>query len=752
MRSRHRKKHRINQGMDILFSTPVLGGCLVLFTLLLYHRALGFGLNSDAFILLKNAVEAPLSWDHSYHYMPLTASWIRLQHVFFGLHQESYELLNVIQHGIIATMVFLFARRLGLQQFEAFFAGLLFAGAGSAYQVVLWSIVGSNYFVSTFLYLLALILFLRTGSRRNIWLCTAIFALALLAHEQSLSLYPACILASFFLGDPGADHFWKRWKSHLFRSLRETLPMLGPTAVFLLSKYLMSLQTDVLGPRRSPGQVIQDLSSGIIQLWSFRGDINLGLEPIRFLEVQQHALAILVLGMLITTLLLMRLSPVSRFLLLWSCIHLLMMDLATGIAIRHLYIPTAAASIALLEFTGGILSRHFSTVTTRVLISSLLLMILWPSISDIHSAQIEWQRADRMTKRLYTSVHRLSRNQKQISRVVILNAGSEIQAPSFQIFSFKNGLRSLVALASHGQISRVLIAHTAEHENNANGSNLITMPEVARLLTDRSTAAFSLDDTRGEVTRLNLRELRKQGLLAVHSPWVEMATPATRPELDWVRHRRRPKIMVSPRQKIETFLTPPTRNAPWFLITWKMEENIRFDLRVGKTWHDVISTQHPTGWGSTLEVLPNLHGEPIRIPVSIHNRCRIPLRISIFGFFRPRRLLNAQTGPEFIWDHENVLEIPVASELKLPAPDDGPSPVVQIVSSNDERRSIELRSESGRKLKLKNENGSTSPWLILNADLPDTRWISVHATGTRAAQILQIWFPRPGELNENSPH
>jgi len=93
-------------------------------------------------------LRSALSWDHSYHYMPLTASWLWLQYQVFGLHEAAYQVLNVIQHGIMGWLVFLLGRRLRSQWNVALIAAVLYIAAGSAYQVVLWSVVGNNYFVS----------------------------------------------------------------------------------------------------------------------------------------------------------------------------------------------------------------------------------------------------------------------------------------------------------------------------------------------------------------------------------------------------------------------------------------------------------------------------------------------------------------------------------------------------------------------------------------------------------------------------
>lgn len=720
----------------------------VFLALLLYKRAWGFGFNSDAFVLLSNAIRNPLAWDHTYHFMPLSASWLWLQHQFFGLHQEAYEVLNIIQHGVIAILVFLLAVRLGLPRLQAFLAGLLFVCAGSAYQVVLWSVVGSNYFVSVFFYLLALLLFLGlSGKPAAKWLSTLFFTLALLAHEQSLSLYPVCFLASLFLKGQSHTSPERGWRHDFYRAITKTWPMAIPLAIFLLTKYWMSLGVVVLPTRRSFGVLIQGLSSSIVQLWSFRGDMNVGLSVSRFLDIRHHPLAIVIAGVLLVVFLLPRFSITSRFLFLWTLLQLLMMELAIGISIRHLYLPTVAASIAVLDIFSRIL-RHFTQRNgiVRLLLLTLVGAALVPSLIDLGKAQTAWHRADRMTKGLYTSVHRLSRTRQKISRLLILNATEIIPDSLFEIFSFKNGLKNLVFLASNGRISATLLAHTPGHNNNANGSFVITMPEVARLLRDRETAAVRLDEKSGESVRLSLKELRKKGLFRVHNPWVEMATPATRPELNWVRRKTRPSLVIFPGREIETRLTPPIRNNGWFLISWKQRPESQLQIRVGTTWTTEVQGLSPVGWNYALKSLPNLSHEPIRIPVFIRNTGGNSLRVSIFGFFRPLRMINAETAPVFYWDHANVLEIPASSQLSLPLPDRESISEVRIVCSGAKERGISLSSDGGRPIDFNYQSGEQHTWTTLCADLPQTRTLTIHASGPQSARILQVWFLRPEDL------
>jgi len=664
---------------------------------------------------------------------------------------------------MIAFLVYLIAKELGLSKGGAFISGVLFLSSASAYQVVLWSIVGNNYFVSCFFYLLALLLFLQSlnsGRKPPAWSSAVFFTLALFSHEQSVSLFPLCCVAVllFDRSDVVEENNLTVFLRFLRRSLRQLGPLFIPLFVFLSTKYWMSFHTSVLLGTPHYDKLVEGVTKGTVRCLSLRSD------GVLFNEIN-HLIRSLIgfpawgcIFFLILSLAFLRLSTRGRFLLLWITGHLIMMQIAVGIAARHVYLPTAAASILVVEILSQWIFRQSgNTARSRLrLFPALLSLIflatlLYYSIHDLSLAQKSWIRTDRMIRGLESRVIFLAKANQNVRKLVILNATAKFPNPFCEIFSFKNGLGELVDLATPGRFESVVLAHTPGHDNNANGSFLMPMSQLARLLTDRTTAAVRLDRAGGKFSRVPLSSLRKQGLLKVHNPWVEMANPATRPELDWLKHRKRPKVVIFPQQEIETYLTPPQKLRPWFLVTWKKEADLRYEIRVGKTWHRIFSTSVSTGWDSSLELLPSLQNEPSKIPISIRNQGAVPLRLSVFGFLRPKRLVNAQTSPEFTWDHENMMEIQPRCTFSLPLPTPGPNPCVEIISSSDENRRIELLSETSQEIELNYPTSTDGPWMTLTADLPlDTHSISIRAIGSQPAKILQIWFPRPEDLQKRT--
>lgn len=150
-------------------------------------------------------------------YYPFLHSAFWVEHQLWGDSVLGYHLLNVLLHGVCASLVVMIVRRLALP--GAWLAGLIFALHPVCVNSVAW-IAEQKSTLSAVLYLAAGLAYLNFDQTRRRWqyfLALGLFVLALLSKTVTATL-PAALLVVFW---------WKRGKLDLKRDVQLLLPWIA---------------------------------------------------------------------------------------------------------------------------------------------------------------------------------------------------------------------------------------------------------------------------------------------------------------------------------------------------------------------------------------------------------------------------------------------------------------------------------------------------------------------------------------------
>ena len=731
--------------------------------LILYRPSMGFGFNSDAFVLFGNASKsffAALGWDHSYHYMPVTSLWIWFQHLFLGTHQQAYQVVNLLQHGVMAGMAFLLARRLGLPRGLALFAGILFAVAGSSYQVALWSIVGCNYFVSGMFYLIALMFFIRNNEEkegRSSWWIPLLFAMALLSHEQSLSLLPACVAFSLLVLEAkdgrGLQQIltWMPWR----RTLQRVLPMFGVLGAFVGMKVLMSSRAAVAGFGQDPIFFLTALFRGILHSFSLRGDATALTSAIGIRPSGTLMLFLVILGGFFLTIVMSVLKPVERFLLCWNLGHLLMMQMAIGVSIRHVYLPTIPATILVVMVSYRVFlaaTQRLGTIrpeASRILATVLVFVfgsvfLIYPSIKDVREAQAVWTGVDQVTKDLQDQVHLAVDENPEIDRLSILNPTSRVVDPRFEIYSFHNGIAHLVKLSAPDHFRSLRVLHTTS-ENHASSSRWTNQDVLRRLLDNASSGVLFFDPSGPGFKRLTRRILDHQLELAEMIPAPFLVSQETRPDLPW-QEGLFPWLGIEPGKKLNLQIEHPTDTPSWFFIHSLAEPGRQAAVSVNGVELGIIEVSGIAKLQWTHQILEaGFLGDgtdPARITItSIGSKS---FNFGRLGFLPIRGDFSAPSTPEFYWSTNSVIKVLPGLDLTIPVPDCGSGPcTVTVIHRADFQGELSLKTSDGLIGIFGNPQEDHTPrWVNQTLSLPrwNSAWVSMKAESSRPATLAQLHF------------
>jgi len=728
--------------------------------LFLYRDALNFGFNSDAFVLFREATgsfRSALKWDYSYHYMPLTSVWIWFQHLFFGDHQQLYEIVNILQHGIMSFLVFLLARVLGLRDRDALLSGLLFTMAGSAYQVALWSVVGSNYFVSGLFYLSALMLFIRGGRNGTVspaWSAAALYIPALLAHEQSLSLLPVCFAYSLLVFETDGLFGLQQLArfSAWWRSLRRVAPLFIPLGAFILMKAVMSEHASVAGLGQDPVFFILTLFRGLLRCFLLRGSADILLLPPDLLQSPMIALLLLVVLAILLMLVFIFLRPVESFLLVWCLGQILMMQMAIGVSIRHIYLPTVPAAVlvtlVLRRFVLMVLSRVGMGRGRRWLVDFLLLVLalaffLVPGVNEVGHAVNLWAKADRQTKNLGLGLRRLFETQTGIRRLYMLNLRSRVPDSRFEVFLFQNGAIALAKGEAPAGLRGISILHTFS-DNIAAASHWTNQQVLIRILKNPRSAILFFDPGKEKFIPLTLPivETAFAGSRMADAPY--MLWKKSFPGLNW-KEGKFPTIEVLPGSVFEAELNHPPGDTAWFFIQYLADPARPATVFIGEDRQDgKLNLPAPAekGWTQQIFRVTHLSDRPAHLRLMAAGRESV--EISRCGFLPVREDFSAPTTPEMPWSINNTLKLLPDVEFRIPVPNCDPGPcTVSLIHRAEFEGKIMLESPTGflgflgspvegRSPRWLSESFSGSGW--------KSAWVSIKPDSLNRTRIFQMQF------------
>ena len=123
-------------------------------------------------------------------YRPLTTLTFALNHELGGLEPAGYHSVNVLLHALVSWLLFLVARRIGLDDKAAVLSAILFCVLPIHSEAVAW-IVGRAELLAAATYLTAILALLTYRERgKAVWLAVAVFMMAagLLSKENVVTL------------------------------------------------------------------------------------------------------------------------------------------------------------------------------------------------------------------------------------------------------------------------------------------------------------------------------------------------------------------------------------------------------------------------------------------------------------------------------------------------------------------------------------------------------------------------------------
>ena len=185
------------------------GSALVLMAIAVYLPALAGGFVWDDWIFVTEPLIrrwdgiisiwfSPTDIRGEHHYWPVVYSTFWLEHKLWGFHATGYHAVNLLLHALNTLLVWRLLLRLEVP--GAWFAGAVFAAHPVHVESVAW-IIERKDLLSAFFYLCAVHTWLRyteSLAKRQLVLCLALFAVALLSKSIAVTLPAALLLLTWW--------------------------------------------------------------------------------------------------------------------------------------------------------------------------------------------------------------------------------------------------------------------------------------------------------------------------------------------------------------------------------------------------------------------------------------------------------------------------------------------------------------------------------------------------------------------------
>jgi len=748
------------------WSAPLTAAGLLGYSVLLHAGSFGLGLNSDAYELLKpihtSGLVGALEWSGNYHFMPVTMIWLWVQHLVFGLHEPAYQVMNLVQHGVIVVMAWGLAVELTGRRTVAVIAAVLFSGASGFHEVLYWSVVGNNYHVSTFFYLLGLwafVRYLKSDARGFLVLFWVSVGCALLSHELTLSLAPVCVGYYLLVHVPGDDRpgFWVSWGSlEVWRRLGRLLIVPGVLiGAFLAMKAAMSLSARMVGEPNSLFGSVDLVIRGVVSAVTMsQHSGGLSFLVASFLDPPLVWVSLVFGGLLSVVLFLGVFGRLERFLTLWLLVQLVLTQLVIGISSRHLYLPTVAGAI----LTASLLVRTVDWLAARrrfrehpavraALVAGAgaaagFALVVLPH-SDCLEAQRLWFEADRANLSLRATVTEALATAAERPTLYVLDATRYTSRRGLLAWTFQNGLQSGLEMHFPGRFGRIRIAHTRPSENVANDSRLIHPGDVESVLAQGpAVVVVAFVPERNGFAHL-IAPVTEDGPARSGgaAPPPAVCTPESSPHLPWIEGAW-PWLNIQPKAEL-AFSLGAARGAGARLVVFYLEERDR-EVVVeveGETVGSLAgSPEQAAAWTHAVLPLPETYGGT-RGVVSGRLRSvgRIPANVGRIGLLAPQRTYDAMSAPALHWEPDGSLAIRPGHQLSLPvAGCGGESCSLLVTFLEGGGRRLTVSSEGERLLEMSARDGAVG-WHTASAPIAvgDTT-ITLRPGGREAARILKL--------------
>jgi hypothetical protein len=740
---------------------------LFAYTIVLHRSSLSLGFNSDAFALLypihESGFRGSLEWVGNYHYFPVTMIWLWVQYLFFGLNEPAYQVMNIVQHGVIVVMVFGLALELTGRRTIALIAAVLFAGAAGFHEVLYWSIVGNNYHVSTFFFLLgvyAWVRYLKTDARSFLVLFSVCVGCALLSHELTLSLVPVCIVYYlFFHVAPGdGPAFWRHWSdratwSRLGRLLIAPGVLIG---AFLAMKAVMSLSADVLGEPQRLTTFLYQLLRGLGSALTLRLDDS-GLGPlVNIFGGPQGAWLWFVIGAPVFVFCFMRIfDRIERVLVLWLAGQLLMTQIAIGISSRHLYVATIASTMLI----GSLVVRSYESAAARIHLSEQpvlrvaaiigvgvvlgYFLVVLPH-ADCRKAERVWFEPHRANLSLRATLSAALEGASERPTLYVVNATRYTTRHGILAWTFQNGLRSSIRMHFPGAFDRIRLGHLVKSDNVANGSRFIDLesfdssifgsPDFAVVLYVSEQNEF-IQVTPAFLSGEGIDSTLAKGLPSVYSP-------ESAPHLEWIEGGW-PWLNLPPDQRLEFAFRRSGDTDLWLVVFHLAEEGRKLLVAVDGQHIGSLAAVPATdpSWTHVALPLPPPSGsDTTLLNVKLRSVGSRPGNFARVGLLSPQTSYDSESAPAFHWSGDGSLELPAGHELSVPLLGCGEQRCSFFaIFSPPDQGELRITTDQGQELEL-TPGERIGGWQSSSAavDAAETLVVTLRATGRGAVRLREF--------------
>lgn len=332
------------------FGIPILVG----FLFFMYRETLHFTFFGDDFRILSWIDRGPLRMlfpiERIYHYFPVTLLLIGIPRWLGFGDAFTYHFANVLFHSANTVLVFVIARQLLDNRFEASMSAVLFGLYFLTYDPVSWSLVGNHYVTSTFFALLAFLCFIRyrLNQKKNcLWGFALFYCLSIYTHEICVPLIAACFLYDLLRE---GRHVFAAPLATLGRRLGAYVVPVGALAVLWGVKFFFTAR--IVISRNDPTKLLQNFVTAACYFLPFN---NMNAYWI-FSRWGQNFLLLVIASLAITaiaTTVFLRANHTQRLMLGWYVLFVLLPILAAQLGPRYFYI----AAVGWAVFWATVLTR-----------------------------------------------------------------------------------------------------------------------------------------------------------------------------------------------------------------------------------------------------------------------------------------------------------------------------------------------------------------------------------------------------------
>jgi len=434
-----------------------------------------------------------------YHVVPVSLLAFHIIYAASGPDPIAYPSAGLIVHALVTALAGVLAWRLTRRSIVVVVAVALFASSSLPSEVPLWA-SGLFTSLSTLLYLAGLLAYMdycaRPGRARYALFLVA-FTLALLSHEQCVTLIVACMLYRLTMVEQFSGPL-RGWLER--RRIAGWLREWGPPVALLLAYVTAKLTlTDANLLVNASGLKQTFWSLRIAVLRSLIPNASQGLAAALddlgrpYLALRLAGWAMLAgLGWLAV-----RRSRPNRFLLAWLLFHLAVMSYAVSLESRHFYLPLIPAAIlvsnALFGLAAGVLGRlpGLGDVWRPRLAAGMLglfgVAMLGAGSAQIHGRVEVWSAAAGIAQDIARATLAAHAGLPACTAVYMVNLPDSLPAGETDgAYIFRNGIRSALYLAGLPQSVRVHEVHTPDADwtwevRRGSSEGRITSAEIARL-------------------------------------------------------------------------------------------------------------------------------------------------------------------------------------------------------------------------------------------------------------------------------